>query len=149
MKNIKFNTGKYYSVFGRNMFDTIEENGQIIITQKPIKEIIPACQYFDFEIEEGDIILIYVGSWLSEYYITDAPEGWPGKYASFKLDPGIYHARITHVYNGVIFYKIEEQADSYENVLDIRNGWPSSMYFDIKDLPESNIKYISIYDTLN
>ena len=48
----------------------------------------------------------------------------------------------------MVLYSIRLK-NSYENVLDIRNGWPSSMYFDIKDLPESNIKYISIYDTLN
>lgn len=147
MKNIQFNTGKYFSVFRTDIFDTIEENGKTIIIQKPIKEVFPACQFFDFEIEEGDVLLVYIGQWLSHYYIVDAPKGWPGKYASFKLDSGIYHARITHIHNGVIFYKIEEQADSYENVLDIRNGWPSDFYFDVKDLPKDDkIKYLDIHN---
>lgn len=148
MKNIKFNKGRYIDVFRLEMFDHIEENGQITIVEKPIKEIYPACRFFDFEPEVGDVYIIDVGWLMSHYYWVDSPKGWPGKYSSIKLDPGLYHARITHIHNGFIFYVIEEKENSYESVLDIRNEWPGDMYFDVKDLPKDDkIKYLDIYDT--
>jgi len=151
MKNIQFNYSKYCK-YSRDLdlFETIkEDNGSILIQRKQIKEILPRLDFFDFDIEVGDIFLIYSNSYIPEYYDCIAPKDWPQKYAKFKLEPGIYHIRITNIYSGYVFFVFEEIENCIESCVSIREDFPSSWYFDIKDLPESNIEYIDIYSCIN
>lgn len=151
MKNIKFNYSKYYSkVRDLDLFETIiDSDGKTIIQQKQIKEIYPRVDFFNFEYEIGDIYLLYVNGWMNDYYIAKSPKGWPGNVSNLKLDPGIYHVIITNIYNGHIFFRIKEIEESLEECLDVRNGFPSTWYFDINDLPESKVEFINIYDNFN
>lgn len=151
MKNIQFNYSKYWSKSrDLDLFETIiQSDGTPLIQQKQLKEIVPRLDYFDFEPEIGDIYLMWVGTWLTEYYECEAPKDWPDKYANYKIEPGIYHIEITNIYKGHVFYKIKEIEKCLEMVMNIRNGFPSIWYFDKKDLPESKIEYMDLYETVN
>lgn len=151
MKNIQFNYSKYYSkVRDLDLFETIiQSDGSTLIQQKQIKELLPRLDFFDFEPEVGDEYLLYVSGWINDYYAAKSPKGWPGNVSNLKLDSGIYHVIITNIYNGHIFYKIKEIEESLEVCLDVRNDFPSTWYFEVKDLPDSNIDFIDLYDTFN
>ncbi len=151
MKNIQFNYSKYYSkVRDLDLFETIiQSDGSTLIQQKQIKELLPRLDFFDFEPEVGDEYLLYVSGWINDYYVAKSPKGWPGNVSNLKLDSGIYHVIITNIYNGHIFYKIKEIEESLEVCLDVRNDFPSCWYFEVKDLPDSDIDFIDLYDTFN